>query len=322
MRAADASQLRPGVDYPKNRTEFERFFPDEEACETFLIQLRWPDGFVCPGCRSQGDPWRSARGLLCRTCKWRTSVTAGTIFHRTRKPLKLWLLAAWEIAGPKYGTNAMTLMRALGLESYETAWAWLHKFRRAMVRPDRDQLAGIVEVDETYIGAILEGGGGRQTGKKAIVAIAVEVRERSRLGRIRLARVPNVSRNALEHFTASAIQPGAQVLTDGWRGYNGLSELGYDHVVLDQSASPDPAHVAMPRVHLLASLLKRWLLGTYQGGVSNEQLSFYLDEFTFRFNRRTSRSRGLLFYRLLEQSVQTGHTPTDSLSMGTGRGRS
>lgn len=249
-------------------------------------------------------------------------MTAGTIFHRTRKPLKLWLLAAWEIAGPKYGTNAMTLMRALGLESYETAWAWLHKFRRAMVRPDRDQLAGVVEVDETYIGAVLEGGGGRQTGKKAIVAIAVEVRDRRRLGRIRLARVPNVSRNALENFTASAIQPGAQVLTDGWRGYNGLSELGYDHVVLDQSASPDPAHVAMPRVHLLASLLKRWLLGTYQGGVSNEQLSFYLDEFTFRFNRRTSRSRGLLFYRLLEQSVQTGHTPTDALSMGTGRGPS
>jgi len=261
-------------------------------------------------------------GLLrCRHCRVRLSVTAGTIFEGTRKPLKLWFIAAWEITGHKYGANAANVQRVLGVKSYTTAWAWLHKFRRAMVRPDRDRLDGIVEVDETYVGSEEEGARGRYTEKKAIVAIAVEIVDEKRLGRVRLRRIPDVSGASLVPFVRAAVQSGATVLTDGWSAYGPLSGLGYDHLVINQSASPYPAHVLMPGVHRVASLVKRWLLGTYQGSVSNEHLDYYLDEYTFRFNRRHSRSRGLLFFRLLEQAVRTDHTTTRGLFLGTGRGR-
>jgi transposase-like protein len=247
-------------------------------------------------------------------------VTAGTIFEGTRKPLRLWFIAAWEIVGHKYGANAMNVKRMLGLRSYETAWAWLHKLRRAMVRPDRERLQGIVEVDEIYVGGEEEGATGRYTETKALVAVAVEIVGDRKLGRIRLRCVGDASASSLEPFVRDVVEPGASVLSDAWSGLSGLEDLGYDHVVINQSASRHPPHVLLPGVHLVASLLKRWLLGTYQGGVSREHLNYYLDEFTFRFNRRTSRSRGLLFYRLLEQAVQTTHTSTAALAMGTKRG--
>ena len=320
MPTADAARLRAGVDYPTDLSEFDRFFPDEDACERFLERLRWPTGFLCPTCSHAGEAWRSARGLLCPRCRRRAYVTAGTIFEGTRKPLKLWFIAGWEIVGHKYGANALNVKRMLGLRSYGTAWAWLHKLRRAMVRPDREHLQGIVEVDETYVGGEEPGATGRYTETKAIVAVAVEIVGDRKFGRIRLRCIPNVSGQALQPFVSDVVEPGASVLTDAWSGYSGLTQVGYDHVVINQSASPDPAYVLMPGVHLVASLLKRWLLGTYQGGVSKQHLNYYLDEFTFRFNRRKSRSRGLLFYRLLEQAVQTDHTPTHALAMGTGRG--
>ncbi len=319
--AIAASELKPGMDYPRNRLEFDTFFPDEGSCLAYLERVRWPEGFVCPRCRSSGTPWRSSRGLLvCPECQGQTSVLAGTIFHRTRTPLRTWFLAAWEITGHKYGANALGIQRVLGLKSYQTAWAWLHKFRRAMVRPDRDRLKGIVEIDEAYVGGLEEGARGRYTESKAIVAIAVEILEDDRLGRIRMCPVPDVSADALEIFVRGAAEPGSSVLTDGWSGYAGLTALGYDHVVFNQSASPYPAHVLLPGVHRVASLLKRWLLGTYQGGISTLHLPYYLDEFTFRFNRRSSRARGLLFYRLIEQASQMRHTPTADLYQGTGRG--
>lgn len=320
--AIEAARLRAGVDYPSDLSQFDRFFPDDAACIAFLGRLRWPGGFVCPRCQRLGEAWRMADGLLrCRDCELETSVTAGTIFEGTRKPLKLWFIAAWEIAGHKYGANALNVQRMLGLKSYTTAWAWLHKFRRAMVRPDRDRLNGIVEVDEAYVGGEEEGGRGRHTKSKAIVAIAVEIVDERRLGRVRMRRVPTVEAVSLAPFVAQAVEPGASVLTDGWSAYRGLSHLGYDHVVINQSASPYPAHVLMPAVHRVASLLKRWLLGTYQGGVSQEHLDYYLDEFTFRFNRRRSRSRGLLFYRLLEGAVHTEHTSTRELFQSVRRNR-
>ena len=247
-------------------------------------------------------------------------MTAGTIFEGTRKPLKLWFLTAWEIVGHKYGANAVNVQRMLGVKSYQTAWSWLHKLRRAMVRPDRDRLVGVVEVDEMYVGGQEAGAQGRHTDKKAIVAVAVEVVDEKRLGRLRLRRVADVSGDALQSFVNEAVEPGSSVLTDAWTGYAGLSGVGYDHMVINQSAAADPAHVLMPGAHRVAALLKRWLLGTYQGAVSREHLNYYLDEYTFRFNRRGSRSRGLLFYRLLEQAVQTKHTPTHALYMATGRG--
>ena len=321
MTPIEAARLRAGVDYPTDLSQFDRFFRDEEACAGYLQGLRWPEGFVCPKCGHAGEAWRMRRGLfLCSACRAQTSVTAGTIFEGTRKPLKLWFIAAWEITSHKYGANAANVQRVLGLKSYKTAWSWLHKLRRAMVCPDRDRLLGVVEVDEMYVGGQEEGVHGRETKKKAIVAVAVEVVDKKRLGRVRLRRVADVSGDALHPFVQQAVEPGSRVLTDGWGGYTGLSGLGYDHRVINQSASPDPAHVLMPAVHRIAALLKRWLLGTYQGAVSREHLNYYLDEYTFRFNRRGSRSRGLLFYRLLEQAVQTEHSPTHAFFLGTGRG--
>ncbi len=319
--AIDATQLRAGVHYPADLSEFDSFFPDEEACVRYLERLRWAQGFVCPRCQQPGEAWRMSDGLLrCRLCRARTSVTAGTIFEGTRKPLKLWFITAWEIVTHKYGANALNVQRLLGLSSYKTAWSWLHKLRRAMVRPDRDRLLGVVEVDEMYVGGAEKGVHGRQTEKKAIVVAAVEVIDEKQFGRLRLRRVADVSGEALRPFVQEAVEPGSSVLTDAWAGYTGVSGLGYDHLIINQSASPDPAHVLMPAVHRIAALLKRWLLGTYQGAVSREHLNYYLDEYTFRFNRRGSRSRGLLFYRLLEQAVQTGHTSTAALFLGTGRG--
>jgi len=203
-------------------------------------------------------------------------VTAGTVFEGTRKPLRLWFMAIWEVTSQKYGANALGVQRVLGLRSYTTAWAWLHKLRRAMVRPGRDGLAGLVEIDESYLGGKEAGVRGRQSIHKAIVAIAVEFSE-GKMGRIRLCHIPDVSAGSLEPFVIDAVQVGSIVHTDGWRGYWGLAKLGYPHEVTVLSASPDPAHVLMPHVHRVASLLHRWFLGMLQGGISKEHLPYYLD---------------------------------------------
>lgn len=311
-----------GIDYPRTLIELMEFFPDEGSCCQYLERLRWPDGFVCPSCHSAGPAWRMKRGLqVCSRCRRQVSVTAGTIFEGTRKPLRHWFLAVWEVTNAKTGGSALGLQRALGLKSYETAWAWLHKLRRAMVRPGRDQLAADeVEVDETYFGGAETGVYGRETVNKAIVVIAVEVKN-GRMGRIRLQHVPDVSGSTLEAFVGHVVAPGCVVHTDGWPGYRGLSARGFKHRVTVLSSAPEPAHVLMPHVHVVASLLKRWSLGTHQGAVSKEHLPYYLDEFTFRFNRRTSKARGLLFYRLLTQAVRVEHVATDALFLHTGRGR-
>jgi transposase-like protein len=222
----------------------------------------------------------------------------------------------WYVTSQKFGGSALGLQRVLGLGSYETAWTWLHKLRRAMVRPGRDRLAGRVEVDETYVGGDEEDVRGRQTQKKAIVAIAVEVLEPRGFGRVRVRQVSNVSAPSLVPFVCAVVERGAVIATDGWRSYNSLTDHGYEHVRTIISGSGDPGHVLMPAVHRVASLLKRWLLGTHQGAVSAKPRDYYLDEFTFRFNRRTSRARGLLFYRLLEQAVRADPAPYERIVRG------
>jgi len=211
----------------------------------------------------------------------------------------------WHITNQKFGGSALGLQRVLGFGSYQTAWAWLHKMRCAMVRTGREKLSGLVEVDETYVGGLEEGAHGRHTEKKAIVVIAVEIHVPMGFGRVRLGRVPDVSAESLVPFVRGAVEPGSVVHTDGWKGYDDLPNWGYVRKKTVLSSSPEPAHVLMPGVHRIVALLKRWLLGTHQGAASARHLDYYLDEYTFRFNRRTSRSRGLLFYRLLEQAVQT-----------------
>lgn len=307
-----------GGDYPRNFSEFDRFFVDEAACREYLRRVRWPAGFICPRCNSKAGGWTTARGYLhCRDCGSETSITAGTVFEGTRKPLRTWFLAMWFVTSQKHGASALGLQRVLGLGSYQTAWAWLHKLRRAMVRTGRERLSGFVEVDETYVGGEEEGTRGRQTEKKAIVAIAVEIHDPKGFGRIRIRRVSDVTSASLTPFVRQAVEPGSIVHTDGWGGYNGLANQGYDRKVTVLSDSGDPAHVLMPGVHRIAALLKRWLLGTHQGAVSNKHLDYYLDEYTFRFNRRTSATRGLLFYRLMQQAASTPSTYYRNLLGGT-----
>lgn len=214
----------------------------------------------------------------------------------------------WWVSSQKNGISALGIQRVFGLGSYETAWTWMHKLRRAMVRPGRDRLGGIVEIDETYVGGPEAGRLGRKAEKKAIVVIAAE-KDSDGIGRIRMRRIPDVSAASLLPFVAEAVTPGSVVDTDGWRGYNDLASKGYTHNATNIERSGQLAHELMPRVHRVASLLKRWLLGTHQGGIQHHQLDFYLDEFTFRFNRRTSRSRGQLFYRLLQQALQVAPAP-------------
>ena len=293
-----------GVDYPRTLQEFDDWFATEAKCANYLMRLRWPQGFSCPGCGSQTS-WLTARNLLhCKHCHRQTSVTAGTVFEGTRKPLRVWFQAIWYLTNQKLGVSALGLKRVLGLGSYQTAWTWLHKMRLAMVRPGRDMLSGHVEVDETYIGGAEEGVRGRKTVTKSIVIIAIEVHSPKGFGRIRLRQIPDVTGPTLIGFIKDVVSAGAIVSTDGWSGYNGLSALGYQHKRRVQSGSDDPAHVVLPGPHRIASLLKRWLIGTHQGAVRDEHLDYYLDEYTFRFNRRSAKARGLLFHRLVEQAVQ------------------
>ena len=305
-----------GVDYPRTIIEFDRWFPDDDACIGYLMQLRWPTGFVCPACNGCKGWLTSRRQIRCADCQRQTSVTAGTIFDKTRKPLRTWFLAIWHVTNQKYGGNALGLKRALGLGSYQTAWSWLHKMRRAMITPDRHLLSGQVEVDETYIGGEEEGLRGRKVEKKAIVVVAIEILEPKGFGRVRLKEIPDVSSESLVGFVRREVKPGSTIRTDGWLGYEGLESHGYTRNKIVLSNSGDPAHEALPGVHRIASLLKRWLLGTHQGAVSRKHLDYYLDEYAFRFNRRTSKARGLLFYRLLQNAVRIGPSTYNDLSAG------
>lgn len=301
-------QLIGGVDYPRMLEEFDRFFPSEQACERYLMRLRWPQGFVCPRCGAS-RAWVTDRGLLrCVGCQRQTSAVSGTVFAGTRKPLRTWFQAMWFVTSQKLGGSALSLQRVLGLGSYETAWAWMHKLRRAMVRPGRERLSGLVEVDETYVGGPEPGASGRHVEQKSIVVVAAE-QAGAGMGRIRLRRLSNVSAAQLIPFIRDSIEVGSTIHTDAWRGYISLPSAGYLNQVTRLRRTDRLAHELLPRVHRVASLLKRWLLGTHQGSVSDKHLDYYLDEFTFRFNRRHSRARGLLFYRLLQQAVQLGPRP-------------
>lgn len=290
-------------DYPKTLLEFAGRFATEEACLEYLFKIRWPEGFRCPRCGHQ-KAWSTKRNLYrCVRCDLQTSVTVGTIFQDTKLPLRLWFWAIWHLTTQKYGANAQGLQRVLDLGSYHTAWTLLHKLRCAMVRPGRDCLSGTVQADEIYIGGEKPGKRGRGATGKALVVIMVELKE-SKTGRIRLRRVPDASGPSLEGAVKKGVEPGSTVQTDGWESYGRLSELGYIHEIIRKNAAV--GRNLLPKVNRIAALLKRWLLGTYQGRVEPSHLGYYLDEYTFRFNRRTSRSRGKLFYRLVQQAVAIG----------------
>lgn len=297
-------------EYPRTLMELEQRFASEDACRQYLYRLRWPEGFLCPHCGAK-QAWPMTRGRwLCVACRYQAPVSAGTLFQDSHLPLTTWFRAMWYVTSQKTGVSALGLQRALGLGSYRTAWALLHKLRRAMVRPDRDRLRGVVEVDETYWGSEEPGVVGRLTAEKALIIVAAE-EDGAGIGRVRLRRIPDLAKATLHGFIAQAIEPGSTVRTDGLNAYRGLE--GYEHDRRIQRQQLEGAHL-LPRVHRVVSLLKRWLLGTHQGAIGHAHLDYYLDEFAFRFNRRKSASRGKLFYRLAQQAMQVDPAPIASLS--------
>jgi len=276
-------------------------FKTKQDCTDYLISVRWPNGFECPVCASIRY-WQKTKGRFeCIDCHKETSVTNGTIFHKTTKPLLIWFHAIWWIVAQKNGVSAVGLQKVLGLGSYKTSWAWLHKFRRLMVFNNRSKLKGIIEVDEVLLGGKKSGKRGRGAEGKSLIAVAVEVQGR-KTGRVRLARISDASSKSLNKFIEDNIEKPSTIITDEWPSYNGIESMGYIHK-RQKATAKDNEEEVLPNVHRIASLLKRWLLGTHQSYLNKNKLEYYLDEYVFRYNRRTSRSRGLLFLRLVEQAV-------------------
>lgn len=294
---------RGDLAFPRSLPEFQRLFPNEAACAAYLERVRWDHGFVCPRCGTSGEPYRiSTRpGVLrCRTCRCDASLTAGTVMERTHTPLSIWFWAAYLVTSQTPGMSAVQFQRQLGLSCYETAFQILHKLRVGMVRPDQDRIGGRpeehVEADETYIGGRTRGKG-RGVHDMVLVAGAVEVRQRklqgSRnerrtgryAGRVRLAVAPDRSAKSLGGFIERTVAPGTTIITDDWSGYVKLGERGYCHTAVAERGDRQVAETFLPIIHLVFSNLKTWLRGTHHG-VSPQHLSAYLNEFTFRFNRR------------------------------------
>ena len=300
-------------DLPDDLPSFLARFGTDEQCRAYLFRARWPDGFRCAGCGHDRE-WAMKACLVheCAGCGKQHSLLAGTIFEQTKTGLARWFLAIFLVTSSKGGISAMELKRQMGFGSYQTAWTWLHKIRRAMVRPDRERLTERVEADETHVGGPKPGKPGRGAAGKTKVAGAVESgrgkAKGGRLGRLRLAVVEDVSARSLKSFLGQNVARPATIATDGWSGYAGLDAAGYTHEPINLSATWGDAALRLPAIHLVFGLAKRWLLGTHQGAVRKKHLPAYLDEFVFRFNRRTAKNLSHRFGRLIEHAVQNEPT--------------
>lgn len=320
----EARSLVAGRDYPRGEGDFRRWFATDEACADYIGWLRWPTGFVCPRCTAPGGYRLSDGRWWCDECRRRVSVTSGTIFSHTRTPLTIWFVVAWEMAAHSTGVSARTLYRLLGFGSYETAWAILHRYRHAISARGLDLLDGVVEVDESYFGGEHKAGRpGRSSAEgKYEVLLAVERKEARGFGRVRARYIEHETDAVIGSFIGDTIVRGATVHSDGAPSYRrlfadpgGALTGSYRHERSIIAGSGHEAHELLPGVHRVASLAQRWIAGTHQGRVEADHLQSYLDEFCFRFNRRSSRSRGLLFYRLLELAVAAGpHTYAQIIS--------
>jgi len=292
-------------DFPRDLPEFERRFADEAACAAYLREQRWPDGFRCPSC-GHGQGWTNARQAVeCAACGRQTSLTAGTVLHGTRHPLRMWFLAMWWLCTQKTGLSAAGLKRILGLGSMQTAWTWLQKLRQGMVRLEREPLVGRVEVDDAWLAGQQPGVG--EGWRSARLAVAVEMDPAGgEIGRIRLFDISDAPERKMLAFVRREVHPQATVETDAWEGFASLAHDGYRRLTM--ADTDDPAH-PLPQVRRVVTLVRRWLLGTHQGRVGRRHLQGYLDEFVFRFNRRKSPHVGLLFQRLLSQGSQVQGRP-------------
>ena len=309
-------------DLPRDLPTFLERFGTDEDCRAYLVQARWPAGFGCTAC-GHDQAYSHKKRLIeeCRACGKQHSILAGTIFEQTKTGLARWFLAIYLVTASKGGISAMELQRQMGFGSYGTAWAWLHKIRRAMVVPDRKPLSERVEADETLVGGARPGKPGRGAAGKTVVAGAVESRRGQlrgrRLGRLRLQAVADASASSLVGFLGRNVASPAQVATDGWSGYRGLEAKGYAHEPIPLAHSWGDAALRLPAIHLVFGLAKRWLLGTHHGAVSAKHLQAYLDEYVFRFNRRTAKSIAHRFARLIEQAVLTQPTTYRAITHGS-----
>jgi transposase-like protein len=305
----DGGPPAAGRHYPRDLAEFSRWFSSAEAARAYLAAVRFRDGQGCPRC---GVPTTQIAGprWWCGGCRRWFTVTTGTLLERTKVPLDTWLTVAWFVVQTKIGMSALSVQRLSGV-NYATAWLMLQKMRGAMDQRGRERLRGDVEFDETYVGGVEPGAAGRSRGKKSPVGVACEVMSETSTGRIRLARLPDASTLAIADFLEANVEPGSVLFCDDWASYEpALAELAgrglhYTAKTTTLSKTTSKAHLVHPHVHRVASLLKRWLLGTHQGGVADQHLDSYLDEFVFRFNRRNSRNRGLVFWRLVCALVET-----------------
>jgi transposase-like protein len=300
-------------DLPRDLPSFLKRFGTDAKCRAYLVQALWPEGFRCGGC-GHPEAYSHKKRLIeeCRSCGKQHSMLAGTMFEQTKTGLSKWFLAIYLVTTSKGGISAMELQRQIGFGSYGTAWTWLHKIRRAMIRPDREPLQHRVEVDETLVGGVRPGKSGRGAAGKTVVAGAVEAKpgkgRKRPLGRLRLAAIPDASANSLEGFIAVDTEKPLTVATDGWAGYRGLQAEGYQHEAINLSQSWGDASLRLPAIHLVFSLAKRWLLGTHHGAVRPKHLQSYLDEFVFRFNRRKAKAISHGFARLIQHAVKTPPT--------------
>ena len=299
------------MEYPKNQMEFEKSFATEAQCIDYLLNLRLENVFKCPSC-SHSEYWvNNRKQMVCKMCNRQTSITAGTIFHSTKTSITVLFRALWFIVAQKSGVSAVSVQKILGIPGYETVWVWLHKFRRLMVMPERTKLSGTVEIDETLVGGKKSGKRGRGAEGKILVIIAIELIGK-KMGRVRMATIESADRLHINRFIKDNVELGSTVITDGWKGYTDVKKMKYRHEIQNKRIILDKEEIT-PNVHKIASLLKRWLLGTHQNYTSQDYLNFYLDEFAFRYNRRNSKSRGLLFYTLLKQAMS--HQPLSKKNM-------
>jgi transposase-like protein len=298
---------------PQDLPSFLARFGTDAHCRAYLTRTRWPEGFRCAGC-GHAAAYSHRRRLIeeCVACGKQHSLLAGTMFEQTKTGLARWFLAIFLVTSSKGGISALELQRQMGFGSYQTAWSWLHKIRKAMVRPDRAPLAARVEADETLIGGARPGKPGRGAAGKTVVVGAVEAApgkgRKRRLGRLRLQAVSDASAKSLEGFLAGNVAPPAAVTTDGWPGYAGLGAAGYAHEAINLTGGWGDALLRLPAIHLVFGLAKRWLLGTHHGAVRPKHLQADLDEYVFRFNRRTAKNISHRFARLVEQAVLTPPT--------------
>jgi len=286
--------------FPNTLIEFEKEFATEEQCRDYLFKMKYPNGFCCPKC-NHNEYWLTTKNHLlhCKNCGRQTSLKVGTIMESSNKSLLLWFHAIFLVAFQKSGISAKNLQNQLGFGSYQTAWSWLHKIRNAMRREGRSKLFGYVETDESLYGGIKKGKRGRGAENKQYFAVGVELKTGTGLGRIRMDVIENAGGQSLKKFIENNVKENSNVITDGWNGYNFLKDSKYDHSIVETD-DPDKK---LPHIHLVVSLFKRWILGIHQGSINKKHLQLYLDEFVFRFNRRKSKSRGKVFFRLMQQAV-------------------